>query len=74
MSNDEYNKYYSLGYYINTCKYMIKVPLVVVGGGLILDDEGDLSVEVLDFKENSDCKVDIPGTSTYDIVHIRYGR
>jgi len=37
-----------------------EVPLVVIGGGLILDEDGDVSVEVLDFDQGSDCKVKIP--------------
>ena len=40
---------------------MVQVPLVVIGGGLILDEDGDVSVEVLDFDQGSDCKVKIPG-------------
>ena len=37
------------------------MPLVVVGGGQISEDENDLSVEVLDLTQQADCKVTIPG-------------
>ena len=48
---------------------MVQVPLVVIGGGLILDEDGDVSVEVLDFNQDSNCKVEIPGKVVWGTCH-----